>query len=166
MPPIPSIGAIERNWLLFDKFEYVRYTRECDNARMVVLWVWLSYWREISASPEDVKCCMSEVRFLYIVLLVILIAFNIIYMGNAFIILLKGYPYNIAFNLQWMKFFIWRKKCVSFPRFLDFSGVFLGVFLVFCFLRITNFQIYDVMIDITAYFKMNFLFPLLNAFEY
>ena len=39
-------------------------------------------------------------------------------------------------------------------------------FWFFCFLRITNFQIYDVMIDITAYFKMNFLLPLLNAFEY
>ena len=49
--------------------------------------------------------------------------------------------HNIAFKVQWMKFLTEEKNCISFSRYLDFS----------VFHESTNFKIYDIIIDITAY---------------
>ena len=62
----------------------------------------------------------------------------------------------IYYNVQWIKFFIWRKNYIFFSRYLDLS----------VFHKSTNFKIYDVIIDITAYQKTCFLLFLLNAIKY
>ena len=61
---------------------------------------------------------------------------------------IKGYPHlkiifwhNIAFTVRWMKFFIWRKNCISFVSYLHF----------WVFHESTNYKIYDIVKDITAY---------------